>query len=138
MMRIMLIAAAAALLAGCAYLQEAYENDREVGSGGFPYEKIQFAGETASEAERARCEAAGGTVARDGMLGWEQCIQPYADAGKACTDNADCLGQCRLSLGDDMPVMGKPVTGKCQANDSPFGCYATVENGRATPALCVD
>ncbi|RCL89640.1 hypothetical protein [Hyphomonas sp.] len=138
MIRIISIILAGAVLSGCAYLQDVYSSDGVYGSGADPYEKIQFAGEKATGAERAACESAGGRVARDGMRGWEQCIQPFEDAGKACADNADCIGQCRLSLGDDMPEAGKPVTGKCQATDSPFGCYATVENGRATPALCVD
>jgi hypothetical protein len=138
MIRMLSIALAGAGLASCAYLQDVYSGGSVYGSGADPYEKIQFAGEKATPVERSACEAAGGTVARDGMRGWEQCIQPFADAGKACSDNADCIGQCRLSLGDDMPDMGEPVTGTCQVNDSPFGCYATVENGQATPALCVD
>lgn len=138
MIRMIALVLAGVALAGCAYLQDVYADNSGYESGSDPYEKIQFAGEMATAAERAECEAAGGSVARDGMRGWEQCIQTFADAGKACTDNADCLGQCRLSLGDDMPEAGKPITGKCQATDSPFGCYATVEDGRATPALCVD
>jgi len=48
------------------------------------YERISFEGERATPAERARCEAAGGSVFRSGLLGWENCIQPYADAGKTC------------------------------------------------------
>jgi hypothetical protein len=33
---------------------------------------------------------------------------------------------------------GKPATGKCTANNQPCGCFQTVENGVAQPALCVD
>tara|TARA_R100000935_G_scaffold49368_1_gene74629 strand:- start:1298 stop:1714 length:417 start_codon:yes stop_codon:yes gene_type:complete len=138
MIRMIALVLAGAALAGCAYLQDVYADNSGYESGSVPYEKIQFSGEMATATERAECEAVGGRVARDGMRGWEQCIQSFSDAGQACTDNTDCLGQCRLSLGDDMPEAGKPVTGKCQATDSPFGCYATVEDGRATPALCVD
>tara|TARA_X000001316_G_scaffold6537_1_gene1601 strand:+ start:1621 stop:2190 length:570 start_codon:yes stop_codon:yes gene_type:complete len=136
--RIFLSALSALALAGCAYLQDVYANGRGFESGADPYEKIQFAGERATPTERASCEAAGGTVARDGLLGWEQCIQRFADAGKACSDNSDCLGQCRLTSSADMPGQDVKVTGTCQVTDTPFGCYATVEHGRATPMLCVD
>ncbi len=99
MIRIISIIIAGVVVSGCAYLQDVYSSDGVYGSGADPYEKIQFAGEKATGAERAACESAGGRVARDGMRGWEQCIQPFEDAGKACADNADCIGQCRLSLG---------------------------------------
>jgi len=125
-------------ISGCAYLQEVYESNPDYSSGQDPYEKIQFTGQFATSQERARCEAAGGTVRRDGMRGWEQCIQTYADAGKTCSDNAECIGQCRLALEDAMPDTNASVTGTCQSTDSPFGCYATVEDGKATPAICVD
>ena len=95
MIRIISIILAGAVVSGCAYLQDVYSSDGVYGSGADPYEKIQFAGEKATGAERAACESAGGRVARDGMRGWEQCIQPFEDAGKACADNADCIGQCR-------------------------------------------
>ncbi|HAW56294.1 MAG TPA: hypothetical protein DCX29_15820, partial [Hyphomonas sp.] len=88
MIRIISIILAGAVVSGCAYLQDVYSSDGVYGSGADPYEKIQFAGEKATGAERAACESAGGRVARDGMRGWEQCIQPFEDAGKACADNA--------------------------------------------------
>lgn len=138
MIRVFTLFAASLVLAGCAYLQDVYADGRGFESGADPYEKIQFAGETASASERAACEAAGGMVARDGLLGWEQCIQTFADAGQACTDNSDCLGQCRLNSFDGIEDRQVNVTGTCQVTDSPFGCYATVENGRPTPTLCVD
>lgn len=134
-MKRFMIGVAAMLLAGaCAYVQDLYENDRDYASGAEPYEKVNFAGEIATAEERARCEAAGGVVRRDGMRGWQQCIQAYADAGKACTDSDDCLGQCRADLGE----AGVTATGTCQANDSPFGCHAVVEDGKVQPAICVD
>lgn len=138
MMRLLLIALAGLTVAGCAYLQDVYADGRGFESGADPYEKIQFAGETATAAERAECKAAGGEVARDGMLGWEQCIQTFPDAGKVCSDNSDCLGQCRLTATDEMADWDAEVSGTCQATDTPFGCYSTVEQGRATPMLCVD
>ena len=137
-MRRVLLLASFLLLAGCAYLQEVYGEDQAYGGGTDPYEKISFDGEVATAAERAECEAAGGEVRRDGMLGWQQCVQTYTDAGKTCSDNDDCLGQCRLNIGETMPQPDETVTGTCQASDSPFGCYATVEDGKATPTICVD
>ena len=100
------------------------------------YERISFEGERATQAERAKCEAAGGELHRAGLLGWENCIQPYADAGQTCSDSSDCTGGCRYT-GSGASI-GETVTGTCQINDSPFGCFQSVDNGRATPPLCVD
>jgi len=99
-------------------------------------ERISFKSEKATEAERERCNAAGGAVLQAGILGAENCIIPYADAGKTCSDSSDCLGDCRLTASRAQPE--ETVTGTCQINDSPFGCYQTVENGRAGFTLCVD
>ena len=102
-----------------------------------PHERISFQGEAATSSERALCEAAGGTVRRDGLLGWENCIQDFADAGQSCKDNEDCLGRCMVS-GEFADMGARSVTGECEATDSPFGCFQTIENGQATAALCVD
>ena len=102
-----------------------------------PHERITFAGEIATADERSMCEAAGGEVRRDGMAGWEHCIQEYADAGAACSDASDCLGRCMID--GEFTAAGQPTdAGRCEANNSPFGCFQTVENGVATAALCVD
>ena len=98
-----------------------------------PYVKI--AGEIATPAEREACEAAGGTVQRAGLLGWENCVIPYADGGKVCSDNSECLGQCRYT--GDWPPKGD-VTGLCQKDNMPFGCYSEMQGGQPTPMLCVD
>ncbi len=101
------------------------------------YQSIDFAGEKATAEERALCDAAGGEVHRDGLAGFERCTQTYGDAGKSCTDSSDCEGRCEVS--GEFSDMGKRgVTGRCQATDSPFGCFQIVENGQATAALCVD
>ena len=100
------------------------------------YERISFEGERATPAERAKCVAAGGEVYRSGLLGWENCIQPYADAGKTCSDSSDCTGDCRYT--GSGASFGETVTGTCQINDSPFGCFQSVSDGAATPTLCVD
>ncbi|MEZ5998448.1 MAG: hypothetical protein R3B98_07125 [Hyphomonas sp.] len=134
---IVLALAATAALASCEALREFHANNPDYGSSSPPYESIQFASAVATPEERAKCEAAGGEVMMAGLLGHESCVQPYPDAGRACSDASDCLGQCMLDPSADVS-MGDPATGTCQRTDSPFGCYATVRNGIAQPALCVD
>ena len=102
------------------------------------YVKIAFDGKRATPAERKACAAAGGTVEPGGLLGYDQCVQPYADAGAACKSSDDCLGRCLLSpdSGDDA---GQPTEdGVCQSTDSPFGCFAEVDGGIVQWAICVD
>ncbi len=108
----------------------------ETQNAAIAHERISFQSERASEAERQACEAAGGEVHRAGILGYDNCILPYADAGKTCSDSSDCLGDCRMTWPGAQPE--ETVTGTCQINDSPFGCFQTVENGRAGHTLCVD
>jgi len=89
-----------------------------------------------SAADRAACQAEDGTVQRRGMLGMEQCVHAYADAGKQCTDSAQCQGKCVGSAGAVSP--DKSASGTCQADDRLYGCYAEVRQGRAVAAICVD
>lgn len=101
------------------------------------YERIDFESSRATTAERAKCEAAGGKVMIGGLRGWENCVQPYSDAGKACMDSSECMGRCYAE--GEYPGMGEETdAGRCQPNDSPFGCRTEIENGRAMPTLCVD
>lgn len=83
------------------------------------------------------CKADGGDVRQEGLLGTWRCVRPYADAGESCRDKADCEGKCLVSPDHDT-VTGAEATGVCQANDSPFGCYAEIEGGKVTAAICVD
>ena len=91
--------------------------------------------ESLAAIDRAACEAGGGEVRQEGMLGMYRCVTPYADAGKECRSGSDCEGKC---LARDGAMTGEETIGACQANDSPFGCYAEVEDGKVTNALCVD
>ncbi|MGJ8560061.1 MAG: hypothetical protein ACSHX3_07475 [Litorimonas sp.] len=88
-----------------------------------------------SPTEKLACVQSGGFVERAGLLGAERCTTPYSDAGLVCTDSAQCQGQCRADLSSDI---GAHVSGVCQANDNPFGCFSEVVNGQAGPGLCVD
>jgi hypothetical protein len=83
----------------------------------------------------AACRAAGGIVERRGRLQAELCVKPYADAGKACTSGSQCAGDC---VATEAVADGTQVAGQCQADDRPFGCFAKVENGRATGGICID
>lgn len=92
--------------------------------------------ESLAAIDQAACDAAGGEVRQEGMLGMYRCVKPYADAGKSCRGKADCEGQCRFD--GDAPADGADVIGTCQVNDSPFGCYSEVEDGKLTGGICVD
>ena len=126
------------LLAACGAIRDYHAAYPDYGSGVPPYERIQFAAQFATQDEKARCEAAGGVIRKAGRRGWEQCVQTFADAGKACTGSADCIGECRVpeSAGDLAP--GTPAQGFCQATDERFGCFTRVENGKVAQTLCVD
>lgn len=94
-----------------------------------------FRAESLAAVDQEACAAAGGEVRMEGMLGLYRCVKPYADAGKACRSSDDCEGKC-LASGPE--ATGEDAVGVCQANDSPFGCYAEVEDGKVTNAICVD
>lgn len=89
-----------------------------------------------SVADRAACTSAGGTVQRRGRIGAELCVRPFADAGRQCTDSAQCQGKCVGSAGAASGT--EPATGQCQADDRLFGCYLEIRGGKAVHAICVD
>ncbi|MFT5775370.1 hypothetical protein [Hyphomonas sp.] len=102
------------------------------------HDKIRFDGKRATPAERKACVAAGGTVRPDGMLGHDQCIRPYPDAGKSCKSKDDCLGRCLLSPDSDDDVDQPTDDGVCQATDSQFGCVTKVDEGTVQWTICID
>lgn len=85
----------------------------------------------------ADCAARGGTMQAVGRAQTMQCVVKYADAGKRCTTGSDCAGDCRVEQ-SPFPQEEAAAVGVCQADSRPFGCHATVENGKATAAICVD
>lgn len=101
------------------------------------YARVEFAAPQATAEERAACEAVGGTIQPSGKLQWENCVQTFADAGKACSGDADCIGECRYEA-DGEHVAGTEVTGTCQTTDARFGCRTVVEGGKIAHTLCVD
>lgn len=92
--------------------------------------------ETPTAAQTAACTARGGDFRRSGLAGFWLCVVPYADAGKPCSDMADCQGGC-LAPPNQTPVRGE-APGRCAASNSQFGCYSRVEKGVVGPGLCVD
>ncbi len=93
--------------------------------------------ESLAAVDAAACERDGGEVRQEGLLGTWRCVRGYGDAGAACRGKADCEGKCLLPPASEAAT-GEPATGACQATDSPFGCYAEVEDGTVTAAICVD
>jgi len=134
-MRFLLPIFAAVLLSGC---MSAAEPEQSAEPESAAYVRVDVAGQVATDAERAACKAAGGDISREGMLGWEYCVQTYPDAGKVCSGDADCEGTCRADPNNLTIAPGEPATGTCQRVDVPFGCYATIENGKMGHTLCVD
>jgi hypothetical protein len=89
-------------------------------------------------AAAAECQARGGRMQPQGRMQTLQCVVSYADAGKRCTTGSDCQGDCRVEEVSTAPAAGAAATGQCQPTNSRFGCYTTVENGRAQATICVD
>ena len=66
-----------------------------------------------------------GGVAVTGLAG-RTCAMPTPDAGKSCSDNAECSTICLAE------------TRTCAPTSPYFGCFATMEGGKPGPELCVD
>jgi hypothetical protein len=133
MIRLFILSASFAAIAACSTPVQ----DVPVDNGQKSIEEIRR--DSWNKIDHKACTAMGGEVRQDGMMGLYSCITPYADAGKVCRDSSDCLGRCKTS--DDVTNYdGAPGTqvGKCEINDSPFGCYGVVERGTAGGMLCVD
>ena len=88
--------------------------------------------------DAAACARAGGKMLPQGRMQSVRCVISYADAGRRCTDGDDCAGDCRIDDVADTPTAGANAAGKCQVNSSRFGCYTTVEGGKAEATICVD
>lgn len=118
------------LLAACSSAPPA------VGTAGQAASNTPEATEAYREARDVDCQAAGGTLQRLGRLQREQCVIPYADAGKACSGKSDCTGQC-LARGE--VAVGSATTGTCQRDASQnVGCRQRIEDGKAQGTICVD
>jgi putative hemolysin len=88
-----------------------------------------------ASADATACTAKGGQLRPVGRMQIPRCIVPYADAGKTCTDNADCSGDC---LATSIVPTGTATTGTCQRDSDRFGCRQEVVGGKGQAALCID
>lgn len=83
----------------------------------------------------AQCVAENGAWLPAGMLGTPMCNFVPADAGKPCTDSAQC--ESKWITATRVPYHAR-VKGVCDDSFLPFGCMHRVHAGRAGQALCVD
>ena len=89
---------------------------------------------TAQSAD-ASCAARGGSMQPVGRIQRPTCVVPFADAGKTCSDKADCQGAC---IADGNAESQSATTGQCQKTNVQFGCYAKIVGGKSTGTICVD
>jgi putative hemolysin len=130
-MKIILIAAAALMMAACQPVP--ITAPTQTASTDTPAVQTPAPGTDA-----AACAARGGKMLPQGRLQSLQCVVSYADAGRRCTDGDDCQGDCRIEEVNGTPDAGAAAVGQCQANSTRFGCYTTVEGGKAEATICVD
>jgi len=88
-----------------------------------------------AEATEASCAARGGALQPVGRMQRQTCVIPYADAGKVCSDKADCQGSC---IADGNAESQAATAGQCQKTNVQFGCYAKIVGGKSTGTICVD
>lgn len=87
--------------------------------------------------DQQACQQQGGRWQAIGRAQRWVCLVDYADAGKACSDAAQCQGRCLLE-DVDVPA-GQPASGVCQRDASQaFGCRQPVQNGVAGSVVCID
>ncbi|HST45699.1 MAG TPA: hypothetical protein VLK29_10815 [Luteimonas sp.] len=85
-------------------------------------------------ASEAACLERGGQWTQLGRAPLKQCLLATRDAGKACTDNAQCQGLC---LAPEGSVDGTRVGGTCSADTNRFGCRQQLRDG-VPFTLCID
>jgi hypothetical protein len=78
------------------------------------------------------CAKAGGALQPVCRMQMPMCVITFSDAGKSCSDGAECgSGRC---LAKDAAAK----SGQCTATNDPCGCYTRIEDGVAQPTICVD
>ena len=88
-----------------------------------------------AQSAEADCAARGGSMQPVGRMQRPTCVVPYADAGKTCSDKADCQGAC---IADGNAESQAATAGQCQKTNVQFGCYAKIVAGKSTGTICVD
>ena len=93
-----------------------------------------------STSDLAQCRSSGGYESVS-PFGIPICQKDYADGGKLCQSTSDCAGRClsEAPVNAGVGAVGSVVIGRCELQESTFGCYGRVENGKlAEPYVCVD
>ena len=135
-MKRILIATLAVLMAACQPMP-ASDGPTEIAAI-VPAGQTVIGPSVAGSEDAAACARAGGKMLPQGRMQSVRCVITYADAGRRCTDGDDCAGDCRVGDVASPPAAGANAVGQCQVNSSRFGCYTTVEGGKAEATLCVD
>jgi hypothetical protein len=112
-------------------------HDRNLRGDGFPVGLRAFDAGPRADSPKRRSVVCGSR--RLHAAGWPAAAldlrRPYADAGKSCTDKAQCEGAC---IAEGNGESENAVTGQCQKTNVQFGCFARIVNGKSTGTLCVD
>jgi len=91
------------------------------------------------KAKETECRAAGGEWSRfgvhDHLCGIYSCAERTKDAGKACSNRADCEHLCVTKA---PAQLGAQAAGECTAVKTTFGCFTHVDGGRIVGRVCVD
>jgi hypothetical protein len=96
---------------------------------------VRTVGATPADEVR-RCEQNGGKIERRSLgQRFEVCVVPFRDAGSRCTDNSQCEGAC---IADAVSRTRVASTGRCQADNDPYGCFSELVNGKTDELVCVD
>lgn len=83
------------------------------------------------------CIAQGGRWIRAGLRQRLFCLMPMADAGKSCSDGAQCDSRwCQYQGPNKNPT--EPVVGTCAADNNPYGCGKSVVQGKYKRRTCAD
>jgi len=75
-MKFLLPIAAAFALAGCASFHPTAAPEPEASVPGQAYHRVEIADKVATPAERAACDAVGGEISRQGLLGTVRAVLP--------------------------------------------------------------
>lgn len=85
-------------------------------------------------ASESDCLQRGGQWMQLGRAQVKQCLLRTNDAGKACSDSAQCEGLCLAPEGSQD---GAAVGGTCAVDTNKFGCQQRLRDGVAV-TMCVD
>jgi len=87
----------------------------------------------------AQCRAAGGEWSRfgvrDHLCNVYSCAERTRDAGKPCSNRAECEHLCITKAA---PKIGAPAQGECSAVKTSFGCFTYVDGGKIVGRVCAD